>query len=745
MEPEVGLKDAAHIVQPMSEHNDLSTTSSSYSRKRHHEAAAEDDDISKGYNSSHDTDLAPGHDSKRSRSSKWPRHKSPEADDRLSKGHRSRRSTVSPRPKRGSNSAPRPSKFLEGSMRDRVSNKPPSPYLGEENTTDRYAAAQSASTRVSVDTDTFYDAGIEANKPSGMYRFGKALASAFNPSAWRGINNLWKEKEKHTLDPGKALMEERQEKARKAYAELKKTGFKGTQGSSRLSMTGDVPTFRYDNPSSQDSRPISFNDSAIDVDDRRSSIDHKESHPSSRDEIMPGPNIPFVDRSISPSRTRSGRRSSLNLRTPSFQSLKKATSHIQLPSAKRNSTASEVGDVSQQVKKQPSKKDLAKQQKLVKRVSNLESKLETARQELEQSLASTPATKPVGRPTKKAFQPGALPSLPSERLLNAHVSEQGVGEDDIGVVTRAASRRITPKANPNSQLEHELQVSASAVTPSSRKRKARTSVDRNTIQKKHSEAEYDSMGWQSATAPAPPKHTRSVRKPVPTPIAPAPTRPLQRTPSANTGPGPELRRPSHLRTRPDIPAVPALPPTVSPSEVDKVAVLAMRSTPNISIPFGAHPDDVFNLRKTYPLLSTDQVDTLIGKFRPDDKVTDYTSTAHYGQPPSPALAPPSPVRSQHGFKPSISKSSLRSSKAELKGPNNSPAGTSSSRTTKPAKKAKSDKAKGKAAEMEDGEENGDVIADLNPSSKNGGKELPPYPKGEEELRKESYDWDPDVF
>ena len=331
------------------------------------------------------------------------------------------------------------------------------------------------------------------------------------------------------------------------------------------------------------------------------------------------------------------------------------------------------------------------------------------------------------------------------------------------VVTRSASQRVTPKPTPTSQLQHELQDSAPAVTPSSRKRKARTSVEGNSTQRKHSEAEYDSVGWQSATAPAPPKHAKSVRKPVPLPIAPTPTRPLLRTSSfANTGPGPELRRPSHLRTRPDIPAVPALPPTVSPSEVDKVAVLGMRSTPNISIPFGGHPDDVLNLRKTYPLLSADQVETLIGKFRPDGKVTDYTSTAHHGQPPSPALAPPSPVKAQQGFKPSISKSSLRSSMTELKGPNNSPAdvaGTFSSksrgRKTRSAQNIKSQKGKSKA-EDEDGE-GGDVVADLSPS-KNEGKQLPPYPKGDGSqnvekkdgkplpaVRKESYDWDEDVF
>lgn len=89
-----------------------------------------------------------------------------------------------------------------------------------------------------MDTNTFYDAGIESSKLSGMYRFGKAIASAFNPSAWRGFNGIWKEKDKPAVDPGKALMDERQERAQKAYAELKKSGFKGTQGSSRLSTTG---------------------------------------------------------------------------------------------------------------------------------------------------------------------------------------------------------------------------------------------------------------------------------------------------------------------------------------------------------------------------------------------------------------------------------------------------------------------------------------------------------------------------
>ena len=204
----------------------------------------------------------------------------------------------------------------------------------------------------------------------------------------------------------------------------KKSGFKGTQGASRLSITSDIPALRYD--STQDSGPMSFRDSAVDLDEYRSSTDNKEESrlAESEEGLMPAPSVPLVSRSVSPMPNTSGRQSSLSLRTPSFQTLKKATSHIQLPSVKRHSVQSDVSDSSQQLHKQPSKKDLAKQQKLSKRVSNLETQLETARRELELALGSASATETVENPSRKAFKPGALPSLPSERILNAHVSEQ---------------------------------------------------------------------------------------------------------------------------------------------------------------------------------------------------------------------------------------------------------------------------------------------------------------------------------
>lgn len=220
--------------------DDLVPTPKSISRKRPHDETAVDEDVREGHTAIDAAHIAPEPDSKRSRSSRWPQDKPPEGDRVAPKGRRSRRTISSPQQKRNSNSTPRSSKFLEGSMNDRVSDKPPSPYLGEEKATEQYTASQRASTRASVDTNTYYDAGIEPGRSSGMYRFGKALVNAFNPSAWRGFNGIWKEKDKASVDPGKALMDERQEKAQKAYAELKRSGFRGTQGSSRLSTTGKL-------------------------------------------------------------------------------------------------------------------------------------------------------------------------------------------------------------------------------------------------------------------------------------------------------------------------------------------------------------------------------------------------------------------------------------------------------------------------------------------------------------------------
>ncbi|KAK4998442.1 hypothetical protein LTR28_013678, partial [Elasticomyces elasticus] len=85
------------------------------------------------------------------------------------------------------------------------------------------------------------------------------------------------------------------------------------------------------------------------------------------------------------------------------------------------------------LRKSKSKKELKAQQKLSKRISDLEGKLAEARHELNAALANTSPLPPLPTPWEKytpvkgvekpgirSFVPGKLPSLPSERILSAH-------------------------------------------------------------------------------------------------------------------------------------------------------------------------------------------------------------------------------------------------------------------------------------------------------------------------------------
>ena len=330
------------------------------------------------------------------------------------------------------------------------------------------------------------------------------------------------------------------------------------------------------------------------------------------------------------------------------------------------------------------------------------------------------------------------------------------------VKTRSMAKGAAPTGDAASQLHDELQDTATTKTPS-KKRKSRPSLDRDTTYKLD-----DAEEWDVPSDPIPSKTPAKRGRPrktqkVDPPNLPMPVRPLQRTTSLGRATSTqELRRPSTLRTwkHKDIPPVPSLPTPVSPSQVDKAAILSMRSTHDVKIPFGESSEDLQNLRKTYPLLSDAQVEQLLGKVQSDGKVTDHTSTAHQGRPASPALAPPSPTKTL-GFQPSISKSSLRNAKKEPKGPNNSPADLTGTYGTRGRSKV------GKFVRLKSEEaEEGDVVADLSPSK--SGKELPPYPKGSAEkvktgekevgsekgkekekplpnVQRESYDWDEDVF
>ena len=310
-------------------------------------------------------------------------------------------------------------------MNDKTSQRPPSLYTREEEAMEQYLKTQGHGQDT---TDISYDAGIETTKPSGMFRFGKALANAFKPfAAWSGG---WKEKEKETsISPEKTILQERQAKATEAYAELKKSGYKGTQAYIRQE-TKVIPKAKMKNTDKQ--QVPRFRDSGIDMDDARASY---EPNPNDQliglTEALLAPPPP-QHRSTSPfSEVGSARKSSLHLRKPSLQGLKKVTSQIHLSPVKKQVEAPTIPSIKVEnmpetkatagfgLQRQPSRKDIAKANRLSKKVSDLENKLETARRELELSMSTVPPVPDVpSHLGRKPFKPGALPSLSSERNMS---------------------------------------------------------------------------------------------------------------------------------------------------------------------------------------------------------------------------------------------------------------------------------------------------------------------------------------
>ena len=678
------------------------------------------------------------------------------------KSTRQRKSkATSPHPLRRSNRTPRPSKFAEGSMNDKPSKRPPSFYTREEEAMEEYLTAPSDSqpetSRSSQDAAASYNAGIEQGKPSTMYRFGKAIASVFNPvSAWTG---RWKSKEPQ-VDQQKIVLQERQAKAEKAYAELKKTGFKGTQGTAITQNLEEVPMSQFEGPPSS-SQTASFRDSAIDVEESQISVDNKDDTRmiDSDRTVMPAPFVPLVRRSVSPMPSGNGRRSSLNLPTPSLSSLKRVGSHLQLPSSKRHSaqdssrSSTEIinpGPDGQQLRTQPSHKDLLKQQRLYNKVSNLEAKLEAARRELEAAQGFTPDGNSVpSNRRSKSFTPGALPSLPSERILKNHIHEGGVPEIRSHVLkvkntdhgTFATERWPNPKKIPI--LFPNL--------PPAPKEEPIHKIESKKGQTASSNGDSAASQSRSKTTPTRQPMDSSTGNNKLTSQAVTRSQPEQQTS------GKTASRKRHTATAPP---VPELPPPFNPLQVDKAKIMLMRDAVDYRLPFGQSAMDPVNLRRTYPLITEAQIQNLIGappSAKKGKKNTDVTSTTHLNHVDPPTLSPPrSPSPANGEFKPSISKKSLRSGSQKV--PNNSPA---SVRKTTQAEFEEITR-QATAQETSPGEEK-DVVGPLNEAVVKG---LPPYPKDTSEtaetptkagkrkpenekplpgVQREDFDWDKDVF
>lgn len=546
----------------------------------------------------------------------------------------------------------RPSRFVEGSMNDKISQRPPSLYIREEQAMEQYAGANME------DVDMVYDAGIEPSKPSGMFRFGKVLANAFNSgNIWQGLNVIWKEKEKDNQEkPEKDLLKAR---AELKYAELKKSGYKGTQNAPARPESQEVPAIQHED--TDDSRRSSFRDSGVDVDGYRSSSDRKDSDhfiiPT--ESLMPPPPPTTGRRSASPfSDASSGRRSSIRFHKPSLEGLKRVKSQIHLPSVRRHAEDApsvpsiETNDAAGPgLRREASKKDIAKQYKLSKKVSDLENKLEVARRELELSIQEAPPVPNVPeRIGRRRFVPGALASLPSERLLTpqTHNSNGGINGSngqaahalDAYSATTSADDKGKQTGEHNAKAQNET---AEATEQALWNKKASDIAARNAAARQskvlrtesdindglESEAAKGSVSKRKGGRPRKSQETK-----VPSSLDPSGVH--KRLPKVYA----KTPRNSPMTNKDKVPPVPVKGTVFDPAKVDQAKIMAMRAIPDSHAPFGKAWDDIKNLRRMHPDAKEVELVAYMSSQSASKKNTDHTSVSHGDRPASPFLGRP---------------------------------------------------------------------------------------------------------
>lgn len=401
-------------------------------------------------------------------------------------------------------------------MNDSVSEKPPSIYLRE----DLYAQEHQQYPQQQHFQHERGSGGASnhSHKSSGIFRFGKAIASAFNPfGGWAGA---WKgDSSGSGSGPGSASTDEnynynqQQEddiaRVHRAYEELKKTGFKGT-----------VKGAYMQDAQSSNALP----EQAWKTIQAKMDTNYKPSTPGRHARQISGES---QDSRIGGSiRTSLDLRSSLDFR--GALDLRRAKSSLGISSLVKQQ---EPG--TPEVRKQKSRKDLLKQAKLLKKVSNLEDKLERTRRELrelqgsqdkvpkipkvyeqEQTqgqrreelpppqpqqeepeqvpaqelvalLASEQATPLEQSFYSKTFVPGTLSTLPSERTLEnqaeaedkkrSHATDTAKttaasATDAAGEPLQSLSPNITREANttttPKNETKEQSTLSATTDSPS---------------------------------------------------------------------------------------------------------------------------------------------------------------------------------------------------------------------------------------------------------------------------------------
>ncbi|KAK4962739.1 hypothetical protein LTR10_000366 [Elasticomyces elasticus] len=346
----------------------------------------------------------------------------------------------------------RESRFQEGSLTDKPSNKPPSAFtrmirtesgnikqvdeLMEGYNDDTMMAEASTEalvpSEVAVQSLAVHPEPTTKTETGGFFRFGRSFASSFHPVAlW---NKMWNETREDLIRQNEEMERKRKQKeeAEARYAEMKAAGQLGLKPVSNL-----VPDMRE---SAESSRP---RDSAVVLDGVKDSV-----QTSTGSQLLPPPTEDIGNGDVTEAKAKGTFRSRFGFRKPSISNLKgglkRVASDLNLAAPAGRESSSSVSpnktDLDQSTLRRSTWKfDLKKQQKLSKRVSDLEGKLQLARRELDVALVeASPKPKlnnkyerftPHNTLKRPKFIPGKLPSLPSERIMMAE--QLAFGDDEL--------------------------------------------------------------------------------------------------------------------------------------------------------------------------------------------------------------------------------------------------------------------------------------------------------------------------
>lgn len=392
-----------------------------------------------------------------------------------------------------SESPTRESRFQEGSLNDKPSQQPPSVFTRvmrtdsgnlqqvDELMNDYHEDV--ATPRGS--TEAYEKATIEYEKATMPARVaeiteqrkkeaGKYSKFRFNFHPVALWNKMWSESKEELMAKNKLEAERKaREKAdiQARYDQMKREGLFNTQR---------VPFAGQNNEDISQTQDSFMNDDGYGLDNHQRAQSF-ETQPSQEQGSVSGSEArealkPSANNDAVPTTATRSRFSHLHFRTPSMSNLKDALksvrsvrSHSALGGAiGRDSSASASGSPAKAdlstLKRSASRFDLKKERRLSNRVSDLEFKLNKARMELKNALDdASPMPKlggryerftPVGTMKRSRFVPGALATLPSERLLFPEVSASDVsGEQQSTFITSEVRTRNSLRLNSGMDME----------------------------------------------------------------------------------------------------------------------------------------------------------------------------------------------------------------------------------------------------------------------------------------------------